>query len=90
MRRHAPHLIDAEVGNLLRRHERSGRISPFEAYTTLRAAHALVEHRYPQGPETRSRTLLAMPRRVPREDVSTDLLNGAAVTRRAGRPLTGP
>lgn len=47
MHRHAPHLIDAEVGNVLRRHERSGRISRLEAYTALRAAQALVEHRYP-------------------------------------------
>ncbi|MGH9103100.1 MAG: type II toxin-antitoxin system VapC family toxin [Acidimicrobiales bacterium] len=46
VRRHAPHLIDAEVGNVLRRHEREGRLSPDEALLGLRAAHALVDHRY--------------------------------------------
>ncbi|HZE51582.1 MAG TPA: hypothetical protein VE074_18545, partial [Jatrophihabitantaceae bacterium] len=33
MRRHAPHLIDAEVGNLLRRHLRAGLVSAAEAST---------------------------------------------------------
>lgn len=47
MRRHAPHLIDAEVGNVLRRHERSGRISSDEALIALHTAHALIDHRYP-------------------------------------------
>ena len=46
MRRHAPHLIDAEVGSVLRRHERSGRISAHEARVALRVGHALIEHRY--------------------------------------------
>lgn len=51
MRRHAPHLIDAEAGNVLRRHEQSGRISADEARSALRAGHALIEHRYPHlGP----------------------------------------
>lgn len=47
LRLHAPHLIDAEVGNVLRRHELSGRISGAEATAALRAAGALIEHRYP-------------------------------------------
>lgn len=47
LRRHAPHLVDAEVGNVLRRHELSGRISPAEAAAALAAGHALVDHRYP-------------------------------------------
>ncbi len=51
MRRHAPHLVDAEVGNVLRRHERAGLLSAAEAGTALRAAEALVDHRYPHvGP----------------------------------------
>lgn len=51
VRKHAPHLIDAEVGNVLRRHEREARLSPDEALLGLRAAHALVDHRYPHvGP----------------------------------------
>lgn len=45
-RRHAPHLIDAEVGNVLRRHEREARLSPDEALTALRAGRVLVNHRY--------------------------------------------
>ena len=51
IRRHAPHLIDAEVGNVLRRHERGGRISAEEAQAALDAGRVLVEHRYPHtGP----------------------------------------
>lgn len=49
MRRHAPHLIDAEVGNVLRRHERAGLLSSAEALAALRAIRALVDHRYPHG-----------------------------------------
>jgi hypothetical protein len=41
MRRHAPHLIDAEVGNVLRRHEQGGRISSEEAKSALNAGRAL-------------------------------------------------
>ena len=44
---HAPHLIDAEVGNVLRRHEREGRLSTDEAAHGLRAAGVLIDHRYP-------------------------------------------
>lgn len=51
VRRHAPQLIDAEVGNVLRRHEREGRLSAEEAAQGLRAAAVLVDHRYPHvGP----------------------------------------
>lgn len=46
VRRHAPHLIDAEVGNVLRRHERDGRLSPPEALQALRAARVFIDHRY--------------------------------------------
>lgn len=49
IRRHAPHLIDAEVGNVLRRHEREGRISPEEARSALGACETLVDHRYPHA-----------------------------------------
>lgn len=53
LRRHAPHLIDAECGNVLRRHELSGRISADEARAALSAGHLLIEHRYPHaGPLT--------------------------------------
>jgi predicted nucleic acid-binding protein len=47
IRRHAPHVIDAEVGNVLRRHEQIARLSNREAYAALRAARVLVDHRYP-------------------------------------------
>lgn len=47
MRRHAPHLIDAEVGNVLRRHERAALISGREAVTALRVGWVLVDRRYP-------------------------------------------
>jgi len=51
MRRHAPHLVDAEVGNVLRRHARAGLISMAEASAALRSLRALVQHRYPHvGP----------------------------------------
>jgi predicted nucleic acid-binding protein len=49
MRRHAPHVIDAEVGNVLRRHEQAGRISVREADTALRAAGWLIDDRYPHA-----------------------------------------
>ncbi|MBV8931100.1 MAG: type II toxin-antitoxin system VapC family toxin [Kutzneria sp.] len=44
---HAPHLIDAEVGNVLRRHELAGRITPGVAATGLRLLRHLVDERYP-------------------------------------------
>lgn len=44
MRRHAPHLIDAEVGNVLRRHEQAGLLSSAEAHAALRwpPGHSLI------------------------------------------------
>lgn len=48
-RRHAPHLIDAEVGNVIRRHEQTGRISTEEARAALRAGSELIEYRYPHS-----------------------------------------
>jgi predicted nucleic acid-binding protein len=54
VRRHAPHLIDAEVGNVLRRHEQAGLVSGREADTALGVAELLVDHRYPHaGPLAR-------------------------------------
>ena len=49
LRRHAPHLIDAEVGNVLRRQEREGRLSAAEAVQARRSAGVLVDHRYPHS-----------------------------------------
>jgi len=40
VRKHAPHLIDAEVGNVLRRHEREARLSRDESLLALRAPAA--------------------------------------------------
>lgn len=48
-RRHAPHLIDAEVGSVLRRHEQAGLLSPVESESALRASGLLVDHRYPHA-----------------------------------------
>lgn len=51
MRRHAPHLIDAEVGNVLRRHEHGGLIEASEARSALQVGGALIDYRYPHtGP----------------------------------------
>lgn len=55
IRRHAPHLIDAEVGNVLRRHERSGLISTEEAQLAVGIGHALIDHRYPHTGEMAQR-----------------------------------
>lgn len=44
---HAPHLIDAEVGQALRRGVRRGEVKEETARTALRALANLVEHRYP-------------------------------------------
>ncbi|TCO56732.1 type II toxin-antitoxin system VapC family toxin [Actinocrispum wychmicini] len=44
---HAPHLLDAEVGHVLRRLERTGVIDDEEASTALGALPHLVDHRYP-------------------------------------------
>lgn len=44
---HAPHLLDAEVGHVLRRGERAGEISEETARTALRALPEMIDHRYP-------------------------------------------
>jgi len=44
---HAPHLIDAEVGHVLRRSVGCGQLADEEARTALRALKNLIEHRYP-------------------------------------------
>lgn len=49
VRRHAPYLIDAEVGSVLRRHEHARLLTSREAYTALRALRGLVDHRYPHA-----------------------------------------
>lgn len=49
MRRHAPHLIDAEIGNVLRRHVQAARVTSEEAHAALRAARVLINHRYPHA-----------------------------------------
>lgn len=43
---HAPHLIDAELGNVLRRQEIAGAISPAEADAGRLAGAAVIRHRY--------------------------------------------
>ena len=43
---HAPHLIDAEVGNVLRRHALAADLAPSDARTLLSDAAALVDLRY--------------------------------------------
>ncbi len=47
---HAPHVIDAEVGSLLRRHVAAGLLEPERAAAALRAVADLVDERYPHGP----------------------------------------
>jgi len=44
---HAPHLVDYEVGQVLRRRERAGKITPEVALTSLKAARHLISCRYP-------------------------------------------
>jgi predicted nucleic acid-binding protein len=43
---HAPHLLDAEVGHVLRRLERRGDIKPEIALTSLKSLEHLVNERY--------------------------------------------
>ncbi|MFI1238930.1 type II toxin-antitoxin system VapC family toxin [Nocardia salmonicida] len=43
---HAPHLIDAEVGNVLRRHERKELIDPTTAAIGLRMLATMIDRRY--------------------------------------------
>lgn len=44
---HAPHLLDAEVGHVLRRAERTGQLGERTARTALAALPELIEYRYP-------------------------------------------
>ena len=44
---HAPHLIDAEIGNVLRRRVRRSDLPAAAALTALRAARDLIDVRYP-------------------------------------------
>ena len=46
---HAPHLIDAELGSVLRRRVRAGDVTPTEGLTALRAAGDVVDFRYPHA-----------------------------------------
>jgi predicted nucleic acid-binding protein len=45
---HAPHLVDAEAGSVLRRLTRQGAIEPGTAEAALLAIGSLVDNRYPQ------------------------------------------
>jgi predicted nucleic acid-binding protein len=44
---HAPHLLDAEVGHVLRRRVRTGQITEHSARTALAALPQIIDHRYP-------------------------------------------
>lgn len=48
---HAPHLIDAEIGHILRRRVLRGEISPTAAEVLLQRAEPLVNRRYAMGGE---------------------------------------
>ncbi|MHB8289402.1 MAG: type II toxin-antitoxin system VapC family toxin [Acidimicrobiales bacterium] len=43
---HAPHLVDAEIGNVLRRHVLRGELPASDAQALLFAAAPLIDHRY--------------------------------------------
>ncbi len=43
---HAPHLVDAEIGNVLRRHVLRGELPASDAQALLLAAAPLIDHRY--------------------------------------------
>lgn len=44
---HAPHLIDAELGSVVRRRTQAGDITPTQALTALTTARLLIDCRYP-------------------------------------------
>lgn len=44
---HAPHLIDAELGNVLRRRVRAEDVTSVQARTALQAARDVIDFRYP-------------------------------------------
>jgi predicted nucleic acid-binding protein len=49
MRCHAPHLVDAELGSVLRRAASAGVLRPDTAEAGLYAFDSLVQYRYPHG-----------------------------------------
>ena len=49
MRCHAPHLVDAELGSVLRRAVAVGAIQPTTAEAALYAVDSLVQYRYPHA-----------------------------------------
>ena len=46
---HAPHLIDAELGNVLRRQTRARAITTRQAIEALRTARDVIDYRYPHA-----------------------------------------
>lgn len=46
---HAPHLVDAELGNVLRKRTFSGDVTPTQAHTALRVARSVIDYRYPHA-----------------------------------------
>jgi predicted nucleic acid-binding protein len=46
---HAPHLIDAEFGNVLRKRTRAGDVTLLQARTALATASSIVDVRYPHS-----------------------------------------
>lgn len=46
---HAPHLIDAELGSVLRRRTRAADISSTQALAALRSARDVIDYRYPHS-----------------------------------------
>ncbi len=46
---HAPHLIDAELGSVLRRRTRAADITSGQATVALRAARDVIDYRYPHA-----------------------------------------
>ena len=46
---HAPHLIDAEFGNVLRKRTRAGDVTLLQARTALSTASSIVDVRYPHA-----------------------------------------
>lgn len=46
---HAPHLIDAELGSVLRRRARAAEISSAQAVAALDNARDVIDHRYPHA-----------------------------------------
>jgi predicted nucleic acid-binding protein len=49
VRCHAPHLVDAEFGNVLRKRTRAGDVTLLQARTALSTASSIVDVRYPHA-----------------------------------------